>query len=106
MSHLKGVGRPGPGRPQVNRREVLRTAGIGGAGLGAAAFLAACGSSGKQSTGNEGCLRLGQGAGVVRVLGHDRAEQPDPSLESEFDGMLIIRNTYDALTFTDETTKS
>jgi peptide/nickel transport system substrate-binding protein len=91
--------------PSYNRRDVLRAAGVGGVGLGAAAFLAACGSSGSTSTGGTKVSSAWAKAPVSFVfLDTTEPNTLDPSLESEFDGMLITRNTYDALTFTDETT--
>jgi peptide/nickel transport system substrate-binding protein len=88
-----------------SRRDVLRTAGIGGAGLGAAAFLAACGSSGtKSSAGTKVSSAWAKGPVSFVFLDTTEPSTLDPSVQTEFDGMLITRNTYDALTFTDETT--
>jgi len=102
QSILGGTGLAGL---SYSRRDVLRTAGIGGIGLGAAAFLSACGSSGKSGTSSAKVASAWQKAPVSFVfLDTTEPNTLDPSLESEFDGMLITRNTYDALTFTDETT--
>jgi peptide/nickel transport system substrate-binding protein len=103
-SEGSGAGGSGLGL-SVSRRDVLRTAGMGGAGLGAAAFLAACGSSGTPSTGGTKASSAWAKAPVSFVfLDTTEPNTLDPSLESEFDGMLITRNTYDALTHTDEIT--
>lgn len=100
-----GAGRSGFGGLTVSRRDVLRTAGIGGAGLGAAAFLGACGNSNKPSTTGTKVSSAWAKAPVSFVfLDTTEPNTLDPSQESEFDGMLITRNTYDALTHTDETT--
>ena len=97
-----------PGLAGLSRRDVLRAAGIGGAGLGAASLLSACGSSGgsKASTGGTKTSSAWM-KGPVSFVFLDTTEPGnlDPSLQTLFDGMLIIRNTYDALTFTNETTK-
>src|SRR5579862_8894494 len=94
-----GAGRSGFGGLTFSRRDVLRTAGIGGAGLGAAAFLGACGNSNKPSTTGTKVSSAWAKAPVSFVfLDTTEPNTLDPSQESEFDGMLITRNTYDALT--------
>jgi peptide/nickel transport system substrate-binding protein len=104
-SEMSRAGRPGLGGLNYSRRDVLRTAGIGGASLGAAALLGACGSSGKPSTTGTKVSSAWAKAPVSFVfLDTTEPNTLDPSQESEFDGMLITRNTYDALTHTDETT--
>lgn len=104
-AETSAAGRSGLAGLSYSRRDVLRAAGIGGAGLGAAAFLGACGSSGNQSTSKTKVSSAWAKAPVSFVfLDTTEPNNLDPSLQSEFDGMLITRNTYDALTFTDETT--
>jgi peptide/nickel transport system substrate-binding protein len=105
LAEMRAAGRSG--LAGLNRREVLRAAGLGGVGLGAAAFLGACGSSsGKQSTGVKVASAWAKGPVSFVFLDTTEPSYLDPSMIAEFDGMLIILNTYDALTFTDETTKS
>jgi peptide/nickel transport system substrate-binding protein len=105
QSERSSAGRSGLSGLSYSRRDVLRAAGIGGAGLGAAAFLGACGSSGKSSTAQTKVSSAWAKAPVSFVfLDTTEPNTLDPSLQTEFDGMLITRNTYDALTFTDEAT--
>jgi peptide/nickel transport system substrate-binding protein len=96
-----------PGLAGLSRRDVLRAAGIGGAGLGAASLLSACGSSGgsKAATGTKTSSAWMKSPVSFVFLDTTEPGNLDPSLQTLFDGMLIIRNTYDALTFTNETTK-
>jgi peptide/nickel transport system substrate-binding protein len=104
-SEMSTAGRSGLTGLNFSRRDVLRTTGIGGLGLGAAAFLAACGSSGGKSPSSTKVSSAWAKAPVSFVfLDTTEPNTLDPSMESEFDGMLITRNTYDALTFTDEAT--
>lgn len=99
------AGRTGLAGLSYSRRDVLRAAGIGGVGLGAAAFLSACGSSGNSGSSSPKVSSAWAKAPVSFVfLDTTEPNTLDPSLQTEFDGMLITRNTYDALTFTDETT--
>jgi peptide/nickel transport system substrate-binding protein len=95
---------------RYSRRDILRMAGVGGTALGAGALLSACGSSssgsGSKSTPASTTVKSGWQKGPVSFVFLDTTEPDtlDPSLITQFDGMLIIRNTYDALTLTDETT--
>lgn len=96
-----------------SRRDVLRFAGIGGATLGVGALLSACGGSStgtgsKTGSGTTANTSKGWQKGPVSFVFLDTQEPNtlDPSLETQFDGFLILRNTYDCLTFTDETTST
>ncbi len=103
-SEVNMAGRAGFIGLSYSRRNVLRAAGLGGAGLGATALLGACGSSSKPSTAGTKVSSVWAKAPVSFVfLDTTEPNTLDPSLQAEFDGMLITRNTYDALTHTDET---
>lgn len=100
---ISAAGRPGPGG--LSRRDVLRVAGLGGVGLGAATLLGACSSSSNKGSGATKVSSAWMKAPVSFVfLDTQEPSNLDPSLQTEFDGMLITRNLYDTLTFTDETT--
>lgn len=101
---MNAAGRSGLVGPR--RRDVLRAAGLGGAGLGAAAFLGACSSSGDSSAKTKVSSAWMKAPVSFVFLDTTEPGNLDPSLQTEFDGMLITRNTYDALTFTDETSRS
>ena len=100
---ISAAGRPGSAGP--SRRDVLRAAGLGGVGLGAASLLGACSSSSNKSSAKTKVSSAWMKAPVSFVfLDTQEPSNLDPSLQTEFDGMLITRNLYDTLTFTDETT--
>jgi peptide/nickel transport system substrate-binding protein len=99
---MSAAGRPG--LADLSRRDLLRAAGLGGAGLGAAMLLGACSSAGPAKTKVSSAWMKAPVSFVF--LDTQEPSNLDPSLQTEFDGMLITRNTYDTLTFTDETTRT
>jgi peptide/nickel transport system substrate-binding protein len=103
--------------PRFSRRDILRFAGMGAGALSVGALLDACGGS-SSSPSSSGTTSIASGSspastskggwqkGPVSFVFLDTTEPDtlDPSLQTQFDSMLIIRNTYDTLTFTDEST--
>ncbi|HTX00525.1 MAG TPA: ABC transporter substrate-binding protein, partial [Acidimicrobiales bacterium] len=102
-----------PGAGSISRRRFLAGLGAlsGGAALGAAGGRLPWRSAGPLERGARGALRLpaaGWAKSPVSFVFLDTTEPNtlDPSMQSEFDGMLIIRNTYDCLTWTNESTST
>lgn len=90
----------------ISRRRFLLGAGSTGAAITLGPLVASCATAVKKSKRLTTTSEAWAKAPVTFIyLDTTEPNTLDPSLESEFDGMLITQNTYDALTYYNEATQ-